>query len=266
MNTALPIHPTLVHPLTGKPLQAVGIVGGRVIWPTLGASEPVVPAAPGAPAVPAAPAAPVVPAASVVPPVVPAAPGVPAAPDGKVEDLPDWAQKIITDVRKEAGDARAAGKTAAETAQAELTKSIGKALGLIKDDEPGDPVKLTEQLTASQSAAKDALVQLNVYKAAGAHQADPNALLDSNSFLAKVRELDHTAKDFEAKLGEAIKKAVTENPKLKGGLAPTASGIPGTGGPGPAADIDAAIDTATKAGDHATAIRLKRQKAYAPRA
>lgn len=35
----LPIHPTLLHPLTGLPLQAVGVVGGRTIWPIMGASE-----------------------------------------------------------------------------------------------------------------------------------------------------------------------------------------------------------------------------------
>lgn len=35
----LPIHPTLLHPLTGQPLRAAGIVGGRVVWPIMGASE-----------------------------------------------------------------------------------------------------------------------------------------------------------------------------------------------------------------------------------
>lgn len=33
------IHPTLLHPLTGEPLRAAGIVNGRVIWPIMGASE-----------------------------------------------------------------------------------------------------------------------------------------------------------------------------------------------------------------------------------
>lgn len=32
----LPVHPWLVHPRTGEPLQAVGIVGGKVIWPIMG--------------------------------------------------------------------------------------------------------------------------------------------------------------------------------------------------------------------------------------
>lgn len=30
------IHPTLLHPRTGEPLRAIGVVGGKVIWPILG--------------------------------------------------------------------------------------------------------------------------------------------------------------------------------------------------------------------------------------
>lgn len=36
---ALPFHPTLVHPRTGEPLRAVGVINGRVIWPILGGAE-----------------------------------------------------------------------------------------------------------------------------------------------------------------------------------------------------------------------------------
>lgn len=37
MNTALPIHPTLLHPLTGQPLQAIGLRrNGNPIWPIMG--------------------------------------------------------------------------------------------------------------------------------------------------------------------------------------------------------------------------------------
>jgi hypothetical protein len=35
----LPIHPSLVHPLTGCPLTAVGMIGGRPVWPILGGAE-----------------------------------------------------------------------------------------------------------------------------------------------------------------------------------------------------------------------------------
>lgn len=58
INDALPIHPHLVHPLTGQPLRAIGVLpSGKVCWPVIGASEPAGggPAAP-APAPPSAPA------------------------------------------------------------------------------------------------------------------------------------------------------------------------------------------------------------------
>lgn len=32
----LPTHPTLLHPRTGEPLRAIGLVGGKVIWPIMG--------------------------------------------------------------------------------------------------------------------------------------------------------------------------------------------------------------------------------------
>ena len=34
----LPVHPTMRHPRTGEPLRAVGFVGGRPVWPIMGAS------------------------------------------------------------------------------------------------------------------------------------------------------------------------------------------------------------------------------------
>lgn len=38
-ETALPEHPTLRHPHTGEPLQALGFYRGRPLWPMLGAAE-----------------------------------------------------------------------------------------------------------------------------------------------------------------------------------------------------------------------------------
>jgi hypothetical protein len=38
---ALPVHPTLRHPRTGRPLPAVGVLpSGKVLWPILGAEDP----------------------------------------------------------------------------------------------------------------------------------------------------------------------------------------------------------------------------------
>lgn len=174
---------------------------------------------------PAAEAAPAAPTAQ--------APAVPAE-TGKVEDLPEWAQKIIRDSRDEAGKARTTAKAnAAAEARTALAQEIGKALGLVKDDETPDPAKLTEQLTTAQTAQRAALVELAVFKAAGNHKADPAALLDSRAFLASVTDLDPSGSDFAAKVDAAIKAAVDGNPKLKAAAqAAGASTIPHAGGSG----------------------------------
>lgn len=151
---------------------------------------------------------------------------------GKVEDLPDWAQKIIADTRKEAGDARVAGKAAAEEAQKALTQSIGKALGLVKDDEQTDPAKLTEQLTATQSENKLLKIERAAEKAARKAGADVEALLDSRTFATKLGGLDHAADDFASKLDALVKETVDANPKLKATQAAAASGAEFSGGSG----------------------------------
>lgn len=59
MATALPTHPTLVHPHTGRPLRAVFVSPstGRVFWPVLGAEDnpPPEPPTPPAPPTPTPP-------------------------------------------------------------------------------------------------------------------------------------------------------------------------------------------------------------------
>lgn len=147
-----------------------------------------------------------------------------------VKSLPDWAQKLITDTRAEAATHRT-GKTAAEQAQQATIDKIAVALGLKGDDET-DPAKLAEKVTASEAKTRDAVTQLAVFKAAGKHQGDPAALLDSRGFLAKLADLDPTAADFPSKVDEAIKSAVADNPKLKTAQAAGASGAEFTGGSG----------------------------------
>lgn len=185
--------------------------------------------------------------------------------DGKVESLPDAVQKIIREARDEAGKARTTAKAnAAAEARAALAQEIGKALGLVKDDETPDPAKLTEQLTATQAQARQAAVELAVYKAAGKHSGDPVAILDSRAFLASVTDLDPNGSDFNTAVNAAIKAAVEGNPKLKS-TAPAAgaSTVQHAGGSGEAArTLDAQIEEARKAGNHELAISLQRQKAY----
>lgn len=197
-------------------------------------------AAPAPAGAPAEPAAPAVTPATVAPVVAPVEPAV-----ENVADLPAWAQKIIADTRKEAGDSRAAGKTAAETAQAELVQRLGQALGLVKDGEPApDPAALTAQLSEQQATARDAQIQLAIFRAAPKSGADADALLDSNSFLSSIREVDPA--DAKA-IGDAIAKAVADNPKLRTVLAAGASGANFTGGSGEGAQKPTTIADAVAA-------------------
>lgn len=56
LHLALPVHPTKRHPLTGAPLQAVGLRrDGRPVWPVIGASDDPPPAPPTDPPAPPAP-------------------------------------------------------------------------------------------------------------------------------------------------------------------------------------------------------------------
>lgn len=170
----------------------------------------------------------------------------------KVDDLPPGAQKLIADLRKEAGDHRVAAK-ANEAKVGEATKKLdgflenmAKVLGLTPDDPtaeaaPPDPNKLTAQLKAAQTEHREALVRLAVFEAAAEHGANPRALTDSVKFLQKVHKLDPSADEFGDKISAAVSEAVSENPLFRVARpapAPTAapSGGQFAGGPGRTTD------------------------------
>jgi len=183
-----------------------------------------------------------------------------------VEDTP-WtdpakAEAEIKRLRAENGKDRTTAKqTAADEARAELTKEFGKILGFVKDDEPVDPAKLTADIASAQAEARQTKVALAVFQNAATAGADPLALLDSASFLAKTASLDPS--DTAAILA-AVQEAVAANPRLgavPGSRAPAPNPAQGSSGSGAvAADIDAQIEAATKAGDLQLAIALKQQR------
>lgn len=223
------------------------------------------PLAPGAPestpAAPVAVATPVEPAAPVVASAAPAEPAV-LTPDNDVKSLPDWAQKLITDARSEAGKARTTAKqNAADEAKAEIAQTIAKALGIVDADAPPDPVKLTAQVAEQTATARQAQVELAVFRNADAAAGDPGALLDSRTFLADIKDVDPSD---GAAIQAAITKAVTANPRL-GRTEPVAPGMrpnPAQGRSasaplGVAERIAAAEEAAQKTGDNRAAIRLK---------
>jgi hypothetical protein len=205
------------------------------------------------------------------PPSAAATPPVPTPPPAKAADPapaanpwddPKAAQAEIERLRKENGAARTNAKaTAAEEARNELAQTIGKALGLVKD-EPIDPAQLTQELTASQAAAQQARVELAVFRAATAANGDPAALLDSTSFLKSLDGIDPAD---TAAIQAAIASAVEANPRLGAATEPRlpapnpAQGSSASGAAIP--DVDRQIADATKAGDIQLVIALKQQRA-----
>jgi hypothetical protein len=140
---------------------------------------------------------------------------------------PDTAKAEIERLRREnAKDRTNAKAQAAEEARKDLAQTIGKALGIVEDGAEADPAKLTESLTASQAEAKQARVELAIFRNATAAGGDPAALLDSSSFLKSLAAIDPAD---SAAVTEAIKAAVEANPRL--GAAP---GEPKAPAPNPA--------------------------------
>lgn len=149
-----------------------------------------------------------------------------------VDALPDWAQKLVRDARKEAGDHRAKALTAADEATKNLTSQLAKALGLAKDDEPLDPAKLTEQLSAKDQAIRDLKVERALDKAARKVGADEDLLDAVLTRKGALAGLDPSADDFTQQLDALVKAEVDANPKLKAARAAGASGVELSGGTG----------------------------------
>lgn len=90
--------------------------------------------------------------------------------------------------------------------------TIAQAFGVKQDDKPADPSVLAEQVATEQAKAREAATQLAVYRNAAAAGANPDALLDSASFLRSLAEVDPTD---QAAVTASIKAAVEANARLK---------------------------------------------------
>lgn len=220
---------TKFHPHTGAPIEPLWIrPDGRAMWPILGASPDDPPPAP--PADPPVPTPP-------TPPSPPADP--PADPDdgkgGKAAVLADLATE--RDKRQQL-EQKVNDLTTAQQAQMD---AIAKALGL-KTDDPPDAEKLAAQVAEEQGRARDAQVQLAIYRNAGAAEANADLLVDSSSFRAATKDVDPTD---AAAMTTAIKAFVDTNPAFKAtpGTPPTPPfpGGPRTPAPSQAGSLSEAI-------------------------
>lgn len=211
-------------------------------------------------------------------PPKPGPPPTPAAPPAAGQDTPEiagWmdgktpeltvenASKVIAAIREDFRAERAKLKGGAEQARNDLAREIGKAIGLITDDEPADPAKLTEQLSATAAEAQQAKLALAVYQVAAQSGGDPVALLDSTSFLARLKGVDPGDGDA---LTAAVEQAVQANPRLAAASAvPGMRPNPAQGASGsPPATRTEQIAAAESAGDLQAVLRLKAQMALDP--
>lgn len=191
-------------------------------------TQPATPPAPeGTPApTPPEPAAPATPAT----PSEPAEPKPATEPKGKPPKFegefdPVKFEKLVEnlrgDVAAEKAKREAAEKKAADD-QAAFMKKVAAAFGIETDEKkPPTPEELAKQLAeeqtrtkASDDRARQTQVELAVYKTAGKHGGDPDALLDSRAFANAIAKLDPTAADFDEQVGKAVKAAVDGNSKL----------------------------------------------------
>lgn len=127
-------------------------------------------------------------------------------------------QKDLKTANGEAAKARTtAKKSAADEARTEIVQELGKALGLIKDDDktPPDPAVLKQQIEQATAAHRSTALELAVYRGAGKAGVDPDSITDSRAFMASIKDLDPSDEGFAKAVTAAMKKAAEDNPKLK---------------------------------------------------
>ncbi|RBL84866.1 hypothetical protein DDE05_20970, partial [Streptomyces cavourensis] len=134
-------------------------------------------------------------------------------------------EKLVENLRGDVAAEKAKREALEQKAkddQDALMKRVATAFGLETDEaKPPTPEELAKQLEEargetkeSRAQARQTQVELAVYKTAGKHGGDPDALLDSRSFATAISKLDPTAADFDEQVGKAVKTAVDSNSKL----------------------------------------------------
>jgi hypothetical protein len=233
------MHHLPVHPYTG--LTAVGIVGGRPVWPILGGSGDTPPpsAAPAGQPTPTEPPSPT-PAPTGQPPT---AGDPPKNDEFKSEESK---RAVLADLAKEREERK---RLAGQLEKLAPLEKLAAALGASGDPETGptDIEKITERLTKHET------------ELAGERQARWRAEIANEKGLTieQAARLQGDSKDALAADADALKA-----------LFPTAPPAPGTPRPDPSqggqggngANLDAQIAEANKKGDWRTVLSLQNQK------
>lgn len=187
-------------------------------------TQPANPPAPPAAPTPPEPTAPTT-ATTPEPVTEPASEPKAKAPKFEGDFDPARFEKLVENLRGDVAAEKAKREALEQKAkddQNDLMKRVAKAFGLETDEaKPPTPEELAQQLAeeqnrtkASDDRARQTQVELAVYKTAGKHGGDPDALLDSRSFANAIAKLDPSADGFDEAVGKAVKTAVDSNSKL----------------------------------------------------
>ncbi|MFD3740481.1 hypothetical protein [Streptomyces sp. NPDC058629] len=181
------------------------------------------------PATPPAPPAAPTPPEPAAPATEPSEPNQPEpkakAPKFEGDFDPARFEKLVENLRGDVAAEKAKREALEQKAkddQDTLMKRVATAFGLETDEaKPPTPEELAKQLDEargetkeSRAQARQTQVELAVYKTAGKHGGDPDALLDSRSFANAIAQLDPADAGFDEAVAKAVKTAVDSNSKL----------------------------------------------------
>ncbi|WP_067839699.1 hypothetical protein [Nocardia lijiangensis] len=195
------------------------------------------------------PAEPATPAAEPTEPSAPAEPAPIAPEPGDGSQDPVQLSAVIAELRRDLDSARsnteAALDQAAQQARDAMVQEIGRALGLV-GDENTDPeqviAELTERASASDRKLRDYRIKDAIATAADTHRGDHKLLVPYLRGLGALDELDPDATDFTTRVDGLVAEAITTNPKLANTPTVERSGGDFTAGnatpPAPAPDDD----------------------------
>lgn len=167
----------------------------------------------------------------------------PADPAGVTDPADDGTEDArVTRANRQAAQYRTQLRTqeqATADLQAKLDEqaaTLSKLAAVFNPDAPqgADPAEALQTITAEAETLRTELAQaraeLAVHNLAADNGGNPNALLDSRSFLSTLQALDASADDYQDQVAEAIKSAVASNATLSAtGPGPAKGGAPGAG-------------------------------------
>ncbi|GAA5087033.1 hypothetical protein [Nocardia iowensis] len=145
----------------------------------------------------------------------------PPAPEEAEGQDPIQLGAVIAELRRDLESARTDASTAldqaAQQARDTMVQEIGRALGLVADENT-DPeqviAELTDRASTSDRRLRDYRIKDAIAAAADTHRGDNKLLVPYLRGLGALDELDPDATDFTTRVDALVADAIATNPKL----------------------------------------------------